>query len=449
MVMHSPKSLKIFACLMDKKCTFGWLMKPIPSSNSWHNLILCMASASSQSQRHCKICGDLHHRSRDCPAILTDEEFEAQTVRSMSAISETSRTHKTRPPAVAAASKQLPGARAKARGMAPMAAMEPWQKVEAEALEIPLTPEHYFLEPDAKTNLEVTPEEINMVLKRRSRNQASVQKRKESRALTGWRADYPSLSHFWSEEVPFNMVGAMKSRTVTFMWKKLLWQLRAKEAVTQMIPGARWKKNPRWLAMLLGKEVATLFGHYGAMRQKMNSAEALTYMWVLRSSWRCRWCLDGRRSPRAWTLTLQSIVVPNEESHRNWSKESPLVWRIWPWRTSCWGIRPPTPFWRSLQVRRGWLWQRHLLQSGRPTNQWTRSSRRSTIWLSLLIRTSCYCSLTRSSRTWWWSHLPVDLGALGNICELILRVSTQNAESMSRCGSLPERCGTSRRRVVD
>ena len=68
----------------------------------------------------------------------------------------------------------------------------------------------------------------------------------------------------WSQEVALNMVFAMGSRMRTFLWKKLLWQLRVKSAVDR-IQGARWKRNPRWLAMLLSKEVGAIWGHYGAL----------------------------------------------------------------------------------------------------------------------------------------------------------------------------------------
>lgn len=75
----------------------------------------------------------------------------------------------------------------------------------------------------------------------------------------------------WSAEVPFNVVGSVKARMIAFMWKKVVWQLRMKNAVETTFPGARWKKNKKWLGMLFGKEVAAMWGHFGAMRQRLHA----------------------------------------------------------------------------------------------------------------------------------------------------------------------------------
>ena len=120
-------------------------------------------------------------------------------------------------------------------------------------------------------------DEIALINKRRAKAAITRSKQQASRALTGEQANFPSLSHMWSQEVAMNMVFAMASRMRTFLWKKLLWQLRVKSAVDRM-QGARWKRNPRWLAMLLSKEVGAIWGHYGALRQKLNNPDILYLM---------------------------------------------------------------------------------------------------------------------------------------------------------------------------
>ena len=56
-----------------------------------------------------------------------------------------------------------------------------------------------------------------------------------------------------------------RSRMVTFGWKRFRWQLRIKAAIEKE-GNRRWKRNPRWLAKLLAREVGALWGHMGAMR---------------------------------------------------------------------------------------------------------------------------------------------------------------------------------------
>ena len=124
----------------------------------------------------------------------------------------------------------------------------------------------------------LTEAEQKMIAKSRAKKSQAAAKRVEQAALTGQRADYPSLSHAWSNEVAFNMVASVRSRMVTFMWKKLTWQLRVKQALAETYPQARWKKNQRWLAGLLGKEVAALWGHLGAMRQQLHAPIGVALM---------------------------------------------------------------------------------------------------------------------------------------------------------------------------
>ena len=57
-----------------------------------------------------------------------------------------------------------------------------------------------------------------------------------------------------------------------------MWQARVKAALAAVYPSARWKKNQRWLAMLLGKEVASLWGHLGAMGQRLHAPVGVAFM---------------------------------------------------------------------------------------------------------------------------------------------------------------------------
>ncbi|CAE7410031.1 TY5A, partial [Symbiodinium microadriaticum] len=77
----------------------------------------------------------------------------------------------------------------------------------------------------------LTAEEMEMVTKRRAKAAAAKSKAAQHRALTGEKADYPSLSQVWSWDVALNIAASTKSRLVTFGWKRMLWQLRVKAAV--------------------------------------------------------------------------------------------------------------------------------------------------------------------------------------------------------------------------
>ncbi|CAE7829188.1 unnamed protein product [Symbiodinium microadriaticum] len=119
----------------------------------------------------------------------------------------------------------------------------------------------------------LTPDEIQLLNKRRARAATAKTKAQARRALTGEQADYPSLSHVWANEVALNVACSVHSRMRTYLWKKFLWQLRVKAAIEKET-GKRWKKNQRWLGLLFSREIAYFFGHFGAMRQKLNSPEA-------------------------------------------------------------------------------------------------------------------------------------------------------------------------------
>eukprot|EP00435_Cladocopium_sp_Y103_P050362 s914_g15.t1 len=237
------------------------------------------AASSLATRRHCKICGDPDHRSRECP-IIDSEEDQPEHVRqalSMDAESEASRFRKGQrerdalmlEPQRAQTPKRAPRARAKVGSPS-----EAWETISTPPAEIPA---HHRLDTPPPV-VDLTEKEMQMIAKSRARRNATKLKKEEGLALTGIKADYPSLSHAYSLEVPFNMVECLRSRMMVFMWKKMFWELRVKQAVEGSVPGARWKKNRRWLAGLLAKEVGSLYGHYGAMRQRLTSPVGIDLM---------------------------------------------------------------------------------------------------------------------------------------------------------------------------
>ena len=137
-------------------------------------------------------------------------------------------------------------------------------------------------DPDQKdvTNPEdiqgLTAEELQMIYRRRNQQVERTKQKLALQALTGHMARYPSLSNVFSDDLACNVMKSTCSRLRTYLWKKLVWQLKVKEAVKIESKGkAVWKKNPRWLSLLLSNEVASLWGHFGAMRQKLRSRDFL------------------------------------------------------------------------------------------------------------------------------------------------------------------------------
>lgn len=117
---------------------------------------------------------------------------------------------------------------------------------------------------------ELDADEMRMIVRRRERQQEVMKKKANKAALTGLEAPYPSLSTAWSEDIGFNILRSVQSRLLTFQWKKMVWLVRIRDAVQQESQGrAVWKRNPRWIDLLLAREVAALWGHFGAMRQKL------------------------------------------------------------------------------------------------------------------------------------------------------------------------------------
>ena len=202
------------------------------------------AKASASKLATCQVSGDQGHRARECP-LLEEEEAPEEEITPEMAVDQGYHEPTRKTPQVPRASR---------------AARQPRQEMEP-------------IEQPSNMGWEVlhglTKEEMEIINKRRERAAITRSKKEAHKALTGEQADYPSLSHVWSQEVAINMVFSMASRMRVFLWKKLLWQLRVKAAVS---------RNPRWLALLLSKEVSALWGHYGALRQRLNARDILHLM---------------------------------------------------------------------------------------------------------------------------------------------------------------------------
>jgi hypothetical protein len=95
----------------------------------------------------------------------------------------------------------------------------------------------------------------------------AVDKVKQKAALTGQNADFPTLGMTQREDVAFNISYVIHSRMVTFKWKQLTWMLRARAAFQRS--EMTWKRHPRWLAMMLSKDVASLWGHLGCTTKSL------------------------------------------------------------------------------------------------------------------------------------------------------------------------------------
>ena len=66
----------------------------------------------------------------------------------------------------------------------------------------------------------------------------------------------------WAEDPVENMQLMLRSRLLTFQWKKLVWLQRSKVAFESH--QISWRRNPRWLSQMFGREVAWMWGHLGS-----------------------------------------------------------------------------------------------------------------------------------------------------------------------------------------
>ena len=95
----------------------------------------------------------------------------------------------------------------------------------------------------------------------------SADKVKQSAALTGQFANFPTLGMTQSDDPAFNISYVIHARLVTFKWKQLTWMLRARSAFLRS--KMAWKRHPRWLAAMLSTDVASLWGHLGGTTKSL------------------------------------------------------------------------------------------------------------------------------------------------------------------------------------
>ena len=93
-----------------------------------------------------------------------------------------------------------------------------------------------------------------------------------SRGRCGLLNHFPTLELKYSDDAPLNVGRALMARMVTFKWKQLVWLLRARVAVQR--PGGPlgaggWRRPHRWVATLLARELASIWGHLGHAAQSM------------------------------------------------------------------------------------------------------------------------------------------------------------------------------------
>lgn len=81
----------------------------------------------------------------------------------------------------------------------------------------------------------------------------------KSFALSRVLGNFSTLSMRSSKDPVCSVAWEFHGRLVTFKWKQTLLQVRAWAAI-----GPRWRRNPRWLAAMSGKEMGSLWGILGA-----------------------------------------------------------------------------------------------------------------------------------------------------------------------------------------
>ncbi len=93
----------------------------------------------------------------------------------------------------------------------------------------------------------------------------SASKRREDKALTGARAEEGCLNMARSRDVAMNVAQTIYSRMLIHKWRVMTWGVRFIEAHRR--ESHRYKRNPRWLAAMFGREMASLWGHIGSGAQ--------------------------------------------------------------------------------------------------------------------------------------------------------------------------------------
>ncbi|CAE7425559.1 psaC, partial [Symbiodinium necroappetens] len=136
-------------------------------------------------------------------------------------------------------------------------------------------------------------------------------------ALTDLAAPFPSLSNKFSEDVVINMMLSLQGKLFAFKWKTFLMMLRVKMAVNrEMGPSVGWRRNPKWLMQLLGRECASIWGHMGAARQLCNRlaaarkilclltlAATFTYRWTAVEVFRTGTPWNDCQTEQAWEMS--------------------------------------------------------------------------------------------------------------------------------------------------
>ena len=175
--------------------------------------------SSAHPVHFCRVCGEEGHRSRQCPNLESEDESLEHLRQAMEMDNQSLRSWGE--PQGRAASNASMASFYQVEKSSPKKA--PKAKAKSEV---------YQLDHDEQEHItmeDLTEHERAKIAKARARAQKTRQKREQTKALTGQLADYPTLSHSYSEEVPFNMIGCFRSRMVVYMWKKLFWQIRVKE----------------------------------------------------------------------------------------------------------------------------------------------------------------------------------------------------------------------------
>ena len=231
-----------------------------------------MSLESTVVQKQCRVCGGWDHRARVCPLLSSDDGGSSNMSFDADTFAKKDRRDALRAMKEMEAYEQR--VIAKAKSAAAPSGSQPKAPAPRRGWSTPQEPEHYMIgEEDG-----ITMEEFEMIQKHRAKKEATKAKTESKKALTGEEAPYPSLSNRWSPEVVLNVAGCVRSKMLTFQWKKMLWQLRVKEAVPAAVKGAKWQRNQRWLAKMFAKEVGFLYGHFGAVRKQLDNPRTWSLM---------------------------------------------------------------------------------------------------------------------------------------------------------------------------